>query len=221
MGWVFSYASKWKEQSILAQWGFPGIVPPLTFWPFIVSLWTVAVSFRYAVLYYNERRRRKVLWEVESSAILSLVSSKVFFPCPAFLNGCVSFLMVLPCRLPSCLNMTASSSLSESEKWKPLLLSRVELFVTPWTVAHQFPLSVESSRQEFWSGLPVPSSGDLPNPGIKPGSLALPADSLPSEPRSELKTLMSFLFLQMETGGKLREWNTSEYYVSGEEMQWF
>ena len=52
----------------------------------------------------------------------------------------------------------------------------------PWTVAHQAPLSTEFSRQEYWSGLPFPSPGDLPDPGIKPGSPALQADSLPSEP---------------------------------------
>ena len=53
--------------------------------------------------------------------------------------------------------------------------------VTPWTVACQSPLSVEFSRQEYWNGLPFPSPGDLPNPGIEPGSVALQADSLPSE----------------------------------------
>ena len=56
------------------------------------------------------------------------------------------------------------------------------LFVTPWTVARQAPLSMEFSRQEYWSGLPCPSPGDLPNPGIKSGSPALQVDSLPSEP---------------------------------------
>ena len=54
----------------------------------------------------------------------------------------------------------------------------------PWTVAHQAPLSMEFSRQEYWSGLPFPSPGGLPNPGIKAGSPALQADSLPSEPPS-------------------------------------
>ena len=60
-------------------------------------------------------------------------------------------------------------------------LSRVPLFMTPWTVAYQAPQSVEFSRQEYWSGLPFPSPGDLPNPGIEPGSPALQADALPSE----------------------------------------
>ena len=54
-------------------------------------------------------------------------------------------------------------------------LSHVQLFVTLWTVAHQAPLSMEFSRQEYWSGVPFPSSGDLPNLGIKPGSPALQA----------------------------------------------
>ena len=54
--------------------------------------------------------------------------------------------------------------------------------MTPWTVAHQAPLTLEFSRQEYWSGLPFPSPGDLPNPGIEPESPALQADSLPSEP---------------------------------------
>ena len=70
-------------------------------------------------------------------------------------------------------------------KVKPL--SRVRLFGTPWTVAYQAPLSMGFSRQECWSGLPFPSPGDLPNPGIEPGSLALRADTLPSEPPGKPK----------------------------------
>ena len=62
------------------------------------------------------------------------------------------------------------------------LLNLVRLFAALWTVAHQAPLSMGLSRQEYWSGLPFPPPGDLPNPGIKPKSLALQADSLPSEP---------------------------------------
>ena len=52
---------------------------------------------------------------------------------------------------------------------------------TPWTLALQAPLSMGFSRQEYWSGLPFPSPGDLPNPGIEPGFPALQADALPSE----------------------------------------
>ena len=58
-------------------------------------------------------------------------------------------------------------------------LSCVQLFGTPWTVAYQAPLSMELSRQEYWSGWPFPSPGDLPDPGIEPGSPALQADSWP------------------------------------------
>ena len=65
-------------------------------------------------------------------------------------------------------------------KWK--LLSHVQLFVTPWTISCQAPLSMEFSRQEYWSGQPIPSPGYLPDPGIKPSSLALQAVSLPSDP---------------------------------------
>ena len=60
-------------------------------------------------------------------------------------------------------------------------LSRVRLFATPWTVAYQAPLSMRFFRQEFWSGLPFPSPWDLPNPGIKPRSPTLQADTLPCE----------------------------------------
>ena len=62
------------------------------------------------------------------------------------------------------------------------LLSRVQLFATPWSVAYQAPPSMGFSRQECWSGLPFPSPGDLPDPEIEPGSPALQADALPSEP---------------------------------------
>ena len=55
------------------------------------------------------------------------------------------------------------------------------ILVTLWAVAHQVPLSMRFSRQEYWSGLPFPSPGDLPNSGIKPTSPALQADSLPTE----------------------------------------
>ena len=59
--------------------------------------------------------------------------------------------------------------------WIPSHFSRVRLFATPWTMAHQAPLSMGLSRQEYWSGLPCPPPGDLPVPGIEPASLASPA----------------------------------------------
>ena len=55
------------------------------------------------------------------------------------------------------------------------MLSHVKLFVTPWTGARQAPLSMEFSRQESWSGLPFPTSGDLPDPEIESMSLESPA----------------------------------------------
>ena len=58
-------------------------------------------------------------------------------------------------------------------------------FVTLWTVALQAALSMEFSRQEYWRGLPFPSPGGLPNPGTEAGSVALQADSLPSEPQEK------------------------------------
>ena len=76
-----------------------------------------------------------------------------------------------------------------SNEWVKLL-SRIRLFATPWTVAHQAPPSMAFSRQDSWSGLPFPSPGDLPDPGIKPGSPALQADTLPSEPPG--KPVISF-----------------------------
>ena len=61
-------------------------------------------------------------------------------------------------------------------------LNRIRLFATPWTVTYEAPLSMGFSRQEYWSGLPFPSPGDLPDPGIELGSPALQADALTSEP---------------------------------------
>ena len=71
------------------------------------------------------------------------------------------------------------------------------ILATPWTVAHQAPLSMGFFRQEYWSGLPFPSPGDLPDPGIEPISPALQADSLliepPGNPGTLLRTSKSFL----------------------------
>ena len=72
-------------------------------------------------------------------------------------------------------------------------LSHVRLFAAPWTVARQAPLSMEFSRQGYWSGLPFPSLGDLPDPGIEPAPPTLQADSLPlshlGSPPALLRTL--------------------------------
>ena len=62
------------------------------------------------------------------------------------------------------------------------LLGHVRLYATPWTVAHQVPLSMEFSRQEYWSGLPFPSPEDLLDPGIEPASPALAGRFFTTEP---------------------------------------
>ena len=68
-----------------------------------------------------------------------------------------------------------------------------------WTVAYQAPLSMGFSRQEYWSGLPFPSPGDLPDPGIEPGSPTLYTDALPSEPRGNLSIILASIFLKAYT----------------------
>ena len=75
---------------------------------------------------------------------------------------------------------TVPCDFSKKSKWK--LLSHVWLFVTPWTIQ-----SMEFSRLEYWNGLPFPSPGDHPNPGIKPRSPALQEDSLSAEPEGKPK----------------------------------
>ena len=81
--------------------------------------------------------------------------------------------------MPHALN---KSWLNEWRRSEVKSLSHVWLSSTPWTVAYLAPPSMEFSRQEYWSGLPFPSPGDLPDPGIEPGSPAFQADALTSEP---------------------------------------
>ena len=76
-------------------------------------------------------------------------------------------------HLPKCFPMPRR----KRKKKKESELSCVQLFETPWTVAYQAPSSMGFSRQEYWSGLPLPSPGDLPNPGIEPRSPTLQADA--------------------------------------------
>ena len=63
-----------------------------------------------------------------------------------------------------------------------LLLGRVRLFVTPWTIASQAPLSMGFPGQEYWSGLPFPSPGDLPDPGVEPKSPVLAGSFFTTDP---------------------------------------
>ena len=83
---------------------------------------------------------------------------------------------------------------SESEK-KVKSLSYVWLFATLWAVAHQAPLPMGFSRREYWSGLPFPSPGDLPDPGIEPRSPALQADTLTSEPPGRFFLLLFYFVM--------------------------
>ena len=111
------------------------------------------------------------------------------------------------------------------ERKKVKSRSRVQLFVTPWTVAHQVPPSMEFFRQEYQSRLPFPSAGDLPNPGIEPRSLALQADTLPSEPPGNPKKVVpifSMYFLpngqQIHPSPQVRIWgdfSIEEIFLGG------
>ena len=80
-----------------------------------------------------------------------------------------------------CSHLTALTDLSLVVVVGGLVTKSCSTLATPWTVACQVPLSMGFSRQEYWSGLPFPSSGDLPNPGIEPRSPTLQAVSLPTE----------------------------------------
>ena len=106
--------------------------------------------------------------------------------------SCLTLSKLMDCSLPG----SSVHGFSRPEYWSGILdypgrinkwsevksLSHVWLFATPWTVAYQAPQSMEFFRQEYWSGLPFPSPGDLPDPGIEPRSPAWQADALPSEP---------------------------------------
>ena len=86
--------------------------------------------------------------------------------------------MILPLQIST----KTKVQLLKTSQSEVKLLSRVRLFATPWTVAYQAPPSMGFSRQEYWSGLPFPSPGDLPDPGIESRSPAFQADALTSEP---------------------------------------
>ena len=89
--------------------------------------------------------------------------------------------------------------------------------MTPWTVAHQAPPSMEFSRQEYWSGLPFPSPGDLPDPGIEPGSTALQADALPSEPPGMAQTNQG-IFWNCQKRVRKSYWVKHDMSVIGESL---
>ena len=89
--------------------------------------------------------------------------------------------------------------------------------MTPWTVAYQASPSMGFSRQEYWSGLPFPSPADLPDPGIKPGSPALQADALPSEPP---KTLLMKLKMESEKVDLKLNIQKTKIMASGPTTSW-
>ena len=98
---------------------------------------------------------------------ISSLSHSVFFYFFALIAE--EAFLICPCySLELCIQMLQFSSVQ--------LLSRVRLFVTPWTGACQAPPSMGFSRQEYWSELPLPSPGELPDPGMEPRSPALQAD---------------------------------------------
>ena len=112
------------------------------------------------------------------------------------------------------------------ERWNVCCSVVSDFFATPWTVACQASLSLGFSRQEYWSGLPFPSLGDLPKPGFESGSPTLQADSLPSEPPGKpLHTLESNVWrivvekewkVKIRSGGfwsfKQRIWNFDKWW---------
>ena len=83
---------------------------------------------------------------------------------------------------PCAMQYILTAYLFYSQQFVLSSLSCVQLFVTLWTLAHQAPISMKFSKQEYWKEQPFPSPGDLPDPEIEPRSPALQADSLPSEP---------------------------------------
>jgi len=99
--------------------------------------------------------------------------------------------------------------------WKKVKsLSRVQLFATLWTVAYQAPPSMGFSKQEYWSGLPLPSPGDLPDPGIEPRSPTLEADTLTSEPP---RSLMKYFVNSQKTSVR---WTRDAQYTSTLSLKW-
>ena len=91
--------------------------------------------------------------------------------------------------MPVFIPMSKKGKAKECSKMKVMSLSCVQLFATPWTITYQTPLFMGFSKQEYWNGFPFPSPGDFPDPGLKPRSPALQADSLQPEPPEKLRIL--------------------------------
>ena len=91
---------------------------------------------------------------------------------------------------------TMENNREAPSKFKNRVAQSCLTFCNPWSIDGQVPLPMEFSRQDYWNGLPFPSPGDLSDQGIELRSLALQADSLPSEPQGKLKTLLS-IYVQL------------------------
>ena len=124
----------------------------------------------------HEIKRRLLLGRKVMTNLDSILKRRdITLPTKVLLVKAMDFLVVMY----GCENWTVKKA---EVKWSEMKsLSHVWLFATPWTVAYQAP-SMRFSKQEYWSELPFPSPEDIPNPGIEPGSPALQADALPSEP---------------------------------------
>ena len=139
---------------------------------------------------------------LDSNALILVVPSKFqynilnkyFFTCCETTESGSVELHMLSCQSWNFLALVSGSSVkkastlisyclvSHTRLWFGGLVAKLRpTLVTPWTVARQAPLSMGFSRQEYWSGLPFPPPGDLPNPGVEPRSPAWQADSLPTE----------------------------------------
>ena len=93
-----------------------------------------------------------------------------------------SVLFIVKLLNPIYVAVSSRQSRDRSARFWKVKVKSCPTLATPWTIVHQAPPSMGFSRQEYWSGLPFPSPGDLPNPGIEPRSPALQADALTSEP---------------------------------------
>ena len=111
-----------------------------------------------------------------------------------FTINCSEFDLFTPSLLPLCLRLLFSPiCVCDCVCEHVCMLSHVQLFATPWTVADQAPLSMGFPRQEYWSGLPFPSPGDLPDPGIEPTSPALGGGFFTTEPLGKPQVFFSHL----------------------------
>ena len=170
--WVaisFSNAWKWKSESEIAQ-SCPTLSDPMDCSPLGSSI-------------HGIFQARVLEWGAIAFSLLPMLSRN-----PGLLNYYVSLtthiqsqelLSILQNTFLVHIDLSISPSRSKS---RVKLFSLVRLFVIPWTVAYQAPLSMEFSRQKYWSELPFPSPGDLPDSGIEPRCPALQAGALPSEP---------------------------------------